>query len=136
MLRKVWHRFVLPTFSSGEGQRSSHVSSINCSSGQACTQWASNYREIVSTLRMMRHADRVNHREGTFFCPNSQSFHAVHIDLREKHPSLSALLFMISSMSSSRLSSISHENRDRILSTCKRSYHTKGTLSLRKSVPM
>ena len=100
--------------------------------GSAC--WAPNYIAAVFTLPMMRHANRVSHRDGSLFCPNSQSFHAVQIDSRVKHPCRSALLFNIPSMSSSRVSCLSHENRDRTPSTCIRSYHTNGTLSLRKPV--
>ena len=100
------------------------------------SQLVKNYLEKVSSLPRMRHAIRVNHLDGTFFCPNSQSFQAVQTDSRVKRPCSSALLFKIPSMSSRRRSCLSHSKLDRTSSTCMRSYHTNGTLSLRKSVPM
>jgi len=46
-----------------------------------------NYTENPSTLPIIRHAKRVSHRDGSFFCPNSQPFHAVHTDSGVKRPS-------------------------------------------------
>jgi len=52
----------------------------------ASAGWVPNHVEAASILLITRQAVNVSQREGSFFCPNSQSFHAVQIDSSVKRP--------------------------------------------------